>query len=193
VDDTGIGIPSDELPRLFDRFYQVDGSQTNGHEGTGIGLAVTKELVELHKGKISVVSEPGRGSTFTVTLPTIVPAIDGRAGIDARGDSDDRLVEQARPLDDEPSSMEPEHIGESRALILVVEDSDDMRGYIRTRLEKEYRVIESANGCEGGLKAVESIPDLIISDVMMPAMDGRKNQPHTDYSSHCEGGRREQG
>jgi CheY-like chemotaxis protein len=196
VKDTGIGIPADELPRVFDRFYQVDSSQTREHEGSGIGLALTKELVELHHGSISVRSEVGKGTEFMVQLPL------GREHL-----KDDEIVEgeeqQPTPeslriplerdeaishpdqivppsriphesgiLDSGTSSLESTPRNDGKPLVLIVEDNADVRAYMREYLVTGYDVQEAHDGAEGIEKAREIIPDLIISDVMMPKKDG---------------------
>ena len=173
VSDSGIGIPEDQIGKIFDRFYQVDASQTREHEGSGIGLALTKELVELHKGKITVVSEKGKGTTFTVWLPA------GNEFLPPSqvGDIPHELEPQELVSADGPTPHEGKEGNEKWAnggfpLVLIVEDNTDMRRYMRTSLDSNYRVIESANGEEGMQKATEILPDIIISDVMMPKMDG---------------------
>jgi CheY-like chemotaxis protein len=175
ISDTGIGIPEAELPHIFDRFYQVDGSQTRAQEGTGIGLALVKELVDIHRGTISVRSEVGKRTDFTLQFPL------GRAHL-----KDDEIVEQPQQDDStttaleasvlsdagEQSAGEEPEPAEHQSLILVVEDNADVRSYIRGYLDPTYRVLEASDGDEGINAAIESIPDLIISDVMMPKKDG---------------------
>lgn len=172
VSDTGIGIPEEELPHIFDRFYQVDASQTREHEGTGIGLALTKELVELHKGEITVTSEVGKGSIFTVRLPLSME--DFKA--EQITDSAPTIYRPSPITNDLPPPVtivdEQPETDASLPLLLIVEDNADMRKYMRTYLDNSYQVLEAANGDEGLEKAIETIPDLIISDVMMPKMDG---------------------
>ncbi|MDF1572992.1 MAG: two-component regulator propeller domain-containing protein [Bacteroidales bacterium] len=175
VKDTGIGIPEDRLEHVFDRFYQVDESSTRENEGTGIGLALARELVELHKGNISASSKVNFGSEFVVTLP-----LDKNRS--EKGDSLEGSVQNMRPEQvgstpgllekvDDPEAIVPAE-NENRELILVVEDNTDVRSYIREKLEEIYRVAEASNGEEGLHMAQDEIPDLIISDVMMPKMDG---------------------
>jgi signal transduction histidine kinase/DNA-binding response OmpR family regulator/ligand-binding sensor domain-containing protein len=177
VTDTGIGIPADQLGKVFDRFYQVDASQTREYEGSGLGLALVKELVELHHGTIEVESEVGKGTTFTVRLPL------GRSHL-----SDDEIVEE--PVSDEPmiremggapaggetgeprEEREPEQAGDEKPIVLIVEDNVDVRTYIKDYLVPAYQVTEARDGAEGIEKALEDIPDLIICDVMMPKKDG---------------------
>ncbi|MBI5472141.1 MAG: response regulator [Ignavibacteriae bacterium] len=173
VSDTGIGIAPEHLPRIFDRFYRADSSHTT--EGTGIGLALTKELVELHHGSIAVQSEPGRETRFTVSLPlakehfakedfaveksTLLPHETKR---DPQAEPVESSIVQAQVT--EPASTDV-------PLILVVEDNSDVRSYVRGCLP-EYVVIESENGAEGLETARKTIPDLVISDIMMPVMNG---------------------
>ncbi len=172
VRDSGMGIPQDRLPHIFDRFYQVDASQVREHEGTGIGLALVKELVELHRGKISVESAVGFGATFTVQLPVINEQLPIEGSLPERGEHafspvDDVVVNAI----EQPAakSQEPTTDGD---FILIVEDNPDVRAFVRQNLQDDYRLIEAENGEEGFTKAHEYMPDLIISDVMMPKVDG---------------------
>lgn len=168
VKDTGIGIPEGKLPHIFDRFYQVDDSATRPGEGAGIGLALTKELVNLLQGEIRV-SSPAIGSTkgseFTVLLPLQMatePISEGQP--DAR--------EKPLPVQVNPQFATPIQIEKkARQLILLVEDNPDVAAYLNSCLP-EYRLEFAVDGQEGLEKATELIPDLIISDVMMPRMDG---------------------
>jgi len=176
VSDTGIGIPKDQLDKIFDRFYQVDGSHTREQEGTGIGLALTKELVELHKGRIEVESVEGKGSIFRVIFPLgkahLKPEEIGEE--EKEGGHEDtipRLDEIVATTDEQGSSG---NVPGKSALpsLLIVEDSADVRKYIESICEGAYRILEASNGAEGLEKSLECIPDLIITDVMMPKMDG---------------------
>lgn len=170
VSDTGPGISPEHLERIFDRFYRVD--ETHATEGTGIGLALTKELVDLHHGKITVVSVPGKGSVFTMIFPidrrafapieisesTSQPTESGQAAV-VTPSADTRTVPSAPPA-------------QGRPLVLIVEDNADLRVYIREFLDHDYAVHEAANGKEGHARATDIVPDLVISDIMMPEMDG---------------------
>ena len=171
VRDTGVGIAPDKLPYVFDRFFQVESSTTRQGEGTGIGLAFTKELVELLKGRIEVESQPRKGTTFIVSLPihqaapkaepvlgTLHEPSPGNAGLRAP-----ETEEAARP------EMTEE---DAKPHLLIVEDNPDVATYIRQILEPLYQVHTATNGRSGIDKAMESIPDIIISDVMMPEVDG---------------------
>ena len=176
VSDTGTGIAAEKLPHIFDRFYQVDGTSRRGYEGTGIGLALVKQLVELHAGTIVATSHPGTGTTFTITLPNQpVPAHAEIPNQDA-----DLHGKQAAPpeaaisLPSHPPAAPPfmEPVAEDSDLILLVEDNADMRAYIRAHLEGTYQILETLNGEEGLKKAIETVPDLVLTDLMMPKMDG---------------------
>jgi len=154
IHDNGIGISPKELPRIFDRFYQSQDSSHIHRGGTGIGLALVKELVALHQGHITIESEPNQGTCFQVLLP-LQPA----AAVAAEAQA--------------PSSPESGKVETSaHPLILLIEDNPDMSEYIRNDLIKSYRIVEARNGREGLSLAIRHQPDLIISDVMMPVMDG---------------------
>jgi signal transduction histidine kinase/DNA-binding response OmpR family regulator/ligand-binding sensor domain-containing protein len=173
ISDTGKGIPSDRISHIFDRFYQVDGSSTKEFEGTGIGLALTKELVELHKGKIAVISKEGEGSVFIIKLPLGNQIIEKEKLVPLSDEfTFDNINDNVTPiiLQQESGSIDKE-LG-SREIILIVEDNFDVRAYIKEQLTEDYNVIEASNGLEGVQKAQDEIPDLIITDVMMPKMDG---------------------
>ena len=170
VKDTGPGIPRNALPRIFDRFNQVDGSTTRAHEGTGIGLALVKELVELHGGNVLVESEEGFGSSFLVRLPVT----DEEHGGTSKKEKDVvRIEEDSWQVDSEVGQPKPEKqpvFGKPK--ILIVEDNAEVRALLRGHLEADYHVIEAADG-EAGLQAARAeVPDLVLSDVMMPKMDG---------------------
>ncbi|MEJ2616293.1 MAG: ATP-binding protein, partial [Ignavibacteriaceae bacterium] len=171
VRDTGKGIPADKLPNIFNRFYKVDNDFNMKAEGTGIGLALTKELVTLLKGNIYIDSELSKGTEVTIIFPIT-------------NKSELRHNRDLTRLDSDISSFIPETIKESFAevenidttkdlpILLIVEDNLDVIRYIRSLLIKNYNVYTAFNGKEGLDKALELIPDLIISDVMMPEMNG---------------------
>ncbi len=175
VSDTGPGIPPDKLKHIFDRFYQTDESYSKDQEGSGIGLALTKELVELHHGTIEAESTPGKGSCFTIYLPLGKDHL--KADEIASGFTTSKEKEFPEELmeaqdENEANVIVENESGEAKPLLLVVEDNDDLRSYIRSYLIQEYQVSEAVDGEVGLEKAIEKIPDLIISDVMMPRMDG---------------------
>lgn len=163
VTDTGKGIEEKNLDKIFNRFFQPD---SKGEVvGTGIGLALTKELVKLHGGKIFVESELGKGSTFTVLLPYV------ESSSDFWTEPVSNSAAATVSADDE-SQTETGQMG--RRVLLIVEDNEDMRTFIRLHFESTFKIIEAANGEEGWKSALKYIPDIIISDVMMPAMDGHE-------------------
>ncbi len=175
VQDTGAGIPEDQVKFIFDRFFQADGSHTRKSEGTGIGLALTKELVELMGGSIAVKSTHGSGTTFTLLLPVRLEASTPAPQTDFL--TSRTLAPELVP--DVPAShpvltateKEEAPAGE-KPVLLVVEDNADVVTYIAGLLEKDYEVHTAPNGQVGIEMALEIIPDVIISDVMMPEKDG---------------------
>ena len=183
VNDNGIGIPKENLDKIFDRFYQVDGSHTRKQEGTGIGLSLTKELVELHKGRIEVESEEGRGATFIISLPLgsehlhrdeIREPIKDEEKLSTTP-ADSIFIEDLKSEDSEKNSgkIDPDLIDQSeKPLLLLVEDNSDVRKYIKENLIEGYVIMEAVDGEDGWEKSIENTPDLIVSDVMMPRMDG---------------------
>lgn len=161
VEDTGCGITAKDLPHIFERFYQADGKAASG---TGIGLELVKRLVELHKGTIRAESTPGSGSCFRVEIP-----VEGTfyAEVEKRHDSEPLLSD----VTTEVAAAEPCDT-DNKPVILLVEDDEQMRSYIRSLLSADYRIIEVRDGNEGLQASLQEIPDLIVSDVMMPGMDG---------------------
>ena len=177
VKDTGPGIAKEDLKRIFDRFEQVDGSVTRAHEGAGIGLALAWELVELHGGTISVESEPGFGSTFTVRLPA--PALTADVWPEeVKGDGaapTEAVLLEAAAIGESPPVLAPSGEAPTDAdapLVLLVEDSAEVRAFLRRHLAPTYRLLEAADGAQALALAHRHHPDLILSDVMMPGMDG---------------------
>lgn len=167
VVDTGYGISKKALPEIFNRFYQVDSSTTRSGEGSGIGLALVKELVDLLKGQIEVLSEVGKGSEFTVLLP-----IDQNAPLqDNPIISPPLSIIQPTVFPNQPLNPGFQNNGE-KPLILIVEDNQDVVAYIHSCVQENYEVRIAANGKLGVEIALTIIPDVIICDVMMPEMDG---------------------
>ncbi len=182
ITDTGRGIPPDKLPHIFDRFYQTDDSYTKDQEGTGIGLALTQELVNLHHGNISVESEVGKGTTFSVFLPKGIEHFAENEIVDdtlftSQNEEPHGLIPEVEisgndiiKRDHQNNMLDNEK--EDKPHLLIVDDNTDLRNYMRGYLENDYYISEARDGAEGAGKAIEKIPDLIISDVMMPKMDG---------------------
>jgi signal transduction histidine kinase/DNA-binding response OmpR family regulator len=173
VKDTGIGMPPEAKEKIFQRFFQHDSIAAVLNQGSGIGLSITREFVNMHGGTIEVESEPGKGSTFTVTLPLMVAkpaaADDGPAILTAGP-----AVEHVETAPDTANDISPVPAGISGELpvILLVEDNDDFRFYLKDNLRNHYNVIEAADGKEGWQKALSGHPQLIVSDISMPVMDG---------------------
>lgn len=169
ISDTGHGIAPGHLPHIFDRFYQADDSTTRTGEGTGIGLALVKELVQLMGGNIAVESEPGRGVKFSIQLPVARTAI--KSMVENRTAPDDVLA--GTVLLERETATETTTTGPGdRYTVLFVEDNLDVIAYLSSVLESYYRIETARNGQEGIDKALELIPDVIVSDVMMPGKDG---------------------
>ncbi len=166
--DTGIGIPEDQLPYIFDRFYQVDDTHTRPGEGTGIGLALTRELVRLMGGEIQVQSRPGWGTEFMVMLPVTRTA-------ETKPSAQTAIPEpwSGRDLSDTASPIAPQvpSVNTGAPLILLVEDNTDVIAYLASCLP-DYLLATARDGQEGLEIAFEITPDIVISDVMMPRMDG---------------------
>ncbi|MEL7120577.1 MAG: ATP-binding protein [Bacteroidota bacterium] len=175
--DTGKGIPEDQLSHIFDRFFQADTTSSKAKEGTGIGLALTAELVKLFGGNIEVESEVGQGTRFTINLP-----------IDQNFDESEPAATSSQPTESELArvGIDPLAVAETaiklplntteasgeKPLLLLVEDNRDVMQFLIASLEDTYQLIIAEDGHIGYEKAIEAIPDLIVSDVMMPEKDG---------------------
>jgi signal transduction histidine kinase/DNA-binding response OmpR family regulator len=182
VEDTGSGIPADKLPFIFDRFYQADNSYKRQYEGTGIGLALVKELVELHLGTITVKSIANNQTTFSCYFPFNKKIISKNALQKSHANQNAISFEETENSEPEENTTDI-----SKPTVLVVEDQQDVRKYICDKLSELYTVKEAKNGKEGLESAKQHIPDLVISDVMMPQMDGFelcKLLKTDDFTSH---------
>jgi signal transduction histidine kinase/DNA-binding response OmpR family regulator len=162
VADTGYGIAAEALPHVFERYYQADGNHQAS--GTGIGLALVKSLADLHEAEVSADSREGQGSRFTFSL-----YIDNTYPNALHKEDVER--EEGRGKKEE-SAAAKEASEETTPLLLVVEDNDDIRQYIADSFGEEYRILQAANGEEGVITAQEQMPDIIVSDIMMPRMNG---------------------
>jgi signal transduction histidine kinase/DNA-binding response OmpR family regulator len=181
VADTGTGISESELPRMFGRFHRIAGARSRTHEGTGIGLALVHELVRLHGGSISITSELGVGTTFTISLPWgsahlplahVVAARPARSTAAGPGPYIDDAVE-GLPHDDAgpaPAVHAPADV--MRGRILFAEDNVDMRSYVSRLLRERWTVDEVGDGDAALAAALASPPDVVLLDVMMPGLDG---------------------
>ncbi len=168
VKDTGIGIPKDQQEKIFIRFFQNDLPDNILNPGSGIGLSITSEFVKLHGGTISIESEVNKGSCFTVHLPLLKQE---KASITINPNP----VKEEIELPERPVTIEKTVINQDNGRLqhlLLVEDNEDFRFYLKDNLNQNYRVTETRNGKEAWEEVLKDIPDLIISDVMMPEIDG---------------------
>ncbi|MEI9922006.1 MAG: ATP-binding protein [Bacteroidota bacterium] len=183
VTDTGVGIPADQLDRIFDRFYRVENTGGRSQEGTGIGLAMVKELVKLHHGTINVVSKPNKGSTFTVSIPIGKEHLSEDRILDAPQEFSPlkystAFVEEA--LKWVPSTgqtlestvFDNDKTSITKSKVLLADDNADMREYMKRLLSTQFHVITAQDGEEAFQKTLEYRPDLLLSDIMMPKVDG---------------------
>jgi signal transduction histidine kinase/DNA-binding response OmpR family regulator len=177
VKDTGKGIAPEQLPYIFDRFFQADKRPSEEAQGSGIGLALVKELVSLHGGHITVSSIEQQGTTFEISLPK------GKAHLrneDLATAPTEVWREKVNPIISDtpanniaaPSILASDRKRHDAPLILIIEDNADVRYYIKQNLEASFRIVEAVNGQDGIDKTLEYVPDLIISDVMMPIRNG---------------------
>lgn len=164
VKDTGIGIAETNLSKIFVRFFQEN--EGSNQTGTGIGLALTKELVKLHHGSISVQSKPGKGSKFIIHLP--YEQVVGQVVAEPAPIGESNELSPVKTV--EELTVDSMHSG--KKIMLVVDDNSDIRYFIRTHFQDNFHVLEAVNGLEGWNTALKSIPDIIICDVMMPEIDG---------------------
>jgi signal transduction histidine kinase/AraC-like DNA-binding protein len=162
ITDTGIGISHKEVPKIFNRYYSK--SPHLDMSSTGIGLAFARELIELHNGKIFVESKEAKGSTFTVLLPFVEETLDFVDEVeDLEMDTKDYII-----------TNEFKQAQKNKKILLVIEDNEDVQQFIKSHFKQEFIVLDAINGKDGLNIAVSTIPDIIISDVMMPGMDGKE-------------------
>lgn len=176
VTDTGVGIPAAELPKMFQRFHRVQNATGRTFEGTGIGLSLVKELVGLHGGEITVRSEVDRGTEFTVIIPA------GKARLNEEQETEDDaaayentaapFLEEAASLARQPSADAERPVKEASPTVMVVDDNADMRRYMTNLLQERFNVATASNGAEALQKIEAHRPALVVSDIMMPVVDG---------------------
>lgn len=186
--DTGVGMPAEHVKHIFESFYQIDVH----HAGSGIGLALVKAFVELHHGNISVDSTEGNGTVFTIELPMkqdgeIYAEINRKAILNNLKEGAIVMAGQESLTVDNNTDEKSNHEEKTKEVVLVIDDNQDVRDYVKTLLNDKYSVIEAGNGSEGLKLAIANVPDIIICDVMMPVMDGMeccrrlKAEPRTSH------------
>ncbi len=163
IKDTGIGIPLSKQEKIFERFFQNDLPSSVINQGSGIGLSITKEFVRLHEGTIEVKSDVGQGSCFIVTLP-----LKHVLHVENRTVDDSSISMDVSSEDIQSDSVDKTKI----PTLLLVEDNEDFRFYLKDNLRFQYHIIEAKDGVEAWSKALSTLPDLIVSDIMMPRMNG---------------------
>lgn len=177
VQDEGPGIPQDKLDQLFQRFSQLESKYSTRYKGTGIGLAFTRDILELHQGYVRVKSEAGKGSTFTLVFPFV-----GDVGATEAQNAESKIHDQDElsrkvllsEIVKQPNAQQPagKQLNGNRNRIIIVDDNQDMLQFLFSLLTTDYEVFQAVNGKEGLDLALQMKPDLILSDVMMPEMDG---------------------
>lgn len=165
VEDTGIGIPKERQEKIFERFFQSESPGTMVSQGSGIGLAITREFVKLANGSVTVESEEDKGSCFTVTLPFEVSEAPGE-------EPPAPEIHLPQPLAVAETTEADRQEDRNKKTVLLVEDNDDFRFYLKENLKAFYEIIEAADGKAGWQKALSAHPDLVVSDINMPQMDG---------------------
>ena len=174
IADTGKGIPTEELPHLFERFYQAKGAIG----GTGIGLSLVKAYIDMHRGSVHAESAEGKGTTFVIELPDSQPGYDPAKDAPAATQAEKGLVDDNYIATDTTAQEATERITNAedfdaeRPLVLIIDDNNGMRAYLRSILQDKYNVSEATNGEQGLEKARREVPKLVVCDVMMPVMDG---------------------
>jgi signal transduction histidine kinase/DNA-binding response OmpR family regulator len=169
VTDTGQGIPDTDIKNIFNRFYQSTNPRDGKYDGSGIGLALTQELVKLHKGSIEAVSKEDQGTSITVLFPI------GKSHFNEKelANKNSTVLVENQPVYDPISEVKPPIVSNTNLpILLLVEDNADVMHYLKEILEDSYEILEASNGVMGIEMAIETIPDMIVSDVMMPKMNG---------------------
>lgn len=178
VSDTGIGITPSEQKKVFERFYTVRNVQGRTQEGTGIGLSLVKELVKIHRGHIRLKSEPGKGSVFTVSIPlgkNHLPADKIVRNFSLQFKNSTDVPEPPKWVSDEAEDLlDSTERDTGKPIVLLCDDNTDMRNYIRRLIEKDYEVMTATNGREALEQIADQHPDLVLTDIMMPVMNGNE-------------------
>ena len=179
IKDTGKGILPEHLPHVFEMFYNSSQNEQKYVDSTGIGLALTKQMVNLHGGEISVSSKKGQGSCFTLEIPLEKEMfkaseiiVQEKNKTNAFDNSPNKLVDASNVQEQMKGQFSSNAVNPMSAVLLIVEDNDDMRTFLKTELSSSFNIIDASNGVMGLNKAIDIVPDIIISDVMMPEMDG---------------------
>ncbi|HEY8611947.1 MAG TPA: ATP-binding protein [Roseomonas sp.] len=176
LSDTGIGIAPEQLPRIFEHFHRVDGARSRSHEGSGIGLALVRELVRLHGGEVTVESTPAVGTCFRVRIPTgstHLPQESLEEALALQGFPGGAFVQEALQwLPEGEASRPANRDGHRSVTILLADDNADMRAYVERLLSRDYTVLTARDGEEAFRLALAHEPDLVLTDVMMPKVDG---------------------
>lgn len=169
VTDTGIGIPSNVLQKVFDRFFQSETGPAILNQGSGIGLSITREFVKMHGGKISAESENGKGSRFIFEIPLQIATAETKTATTPKPDTVTTEIDKAP----DPNTAElPANELANKPTILIIEDDEDFRFYLKDNLKSQYRIYEASNGKEGWQMALSRHPDVVVSDIKMPLMTG---------------------
>lgn len=170
VKDTGAGLTKNELTKIFERFYQVNKLNKGYYGSTGIGLEVVKDFVELHKGEINVTSKVKEGTQFTVTLPIVLENLNTNETTVEEDLSD--VILNINTTNISSNTKDVEVVDKKAYTVLIVEDNAELRNYLKSSLSNYYKIITASNGKIGLVEAIEKLPDVIVTDVVMPEMDG---------------------
>ena len=169
VIDTGIGIPFEKQDKIFERFFQNDVPASMINQGSGIGLAITREFVKMHGGEITVESEPDHGSCFIIKLPLVIYEVPDQ-NLPVDNDADNK-TQNLVAVDERKNAPKQQHTNK-KPVVLLVEDNDDFRFYLKDNLKDIFFIVEASNGKDGWQKALSQHPDIIVSDISMPEMTG---------------------